>query len=76
MNKLVMIDRGDHFEVIGDYNGSPRIRALTPEAWKKEYAEDASFAAARNSQAGSFADVGPVSIGKWKKDWSGPYVPA
>lgn len=76
MNKLVMIDRGDHFEVIGDYTGSPRIRALTPEAWKKEYAEDPSFAKSRDSQLGSFADVAPVSVGKWKKDWSGPYVPA
>ena len=75
MRKVVMVDRGDHFEVIGDYSGAPRIQALSTQAWKDEYANHPSFETTRASQVGSFADVAPVSIGRWKKDWSGPHTP-
>lgn len=74
MKKVVLVDRGDHFHVLGDYTGSPRIAALSAEAWKAEYASDPSFETTRSSQPGSYADVAPVSVGKWKKDWS-PFTP-
>jgi hypothetical protein len=73
MRKVVLVDRGDHFHVLGDYTGSARIAALTPEAWKAEYESHPSFESTRASQPGSFAEVTPVGVGKWKKDWSGPF---
>lgn len=72
----VYIDRGDHFEVIADYSGSPRHASLSPAQWQDEYTNGASYQEMRNSQIGSVAGVTPKGTGKWEKDWSAKYVPS
>lgn len=75
MKKTVYVDRGDHYEVIADYSGSPRHTSLTAAQWKAEYANHASYARMRESQPGSVAGETPRGTGKWKKDWSGRWTP-
>lgn len=75
MAHTVLFDRTTHWEVVGDYSRSPRIASLSKSQWQSEYATGLDFADMRSSQAGSFADITPQGIGKWKKDWSGPYLP-
>jgi hypothetical protein len=75
MKNVVVIDRGDYWEIFGDYSGSPRHAALTEPQWKAEYQNHPSYAAMRASQLGSFAIAAPVGAGKWLKDWSRRYVP-
>lgn len=74
MKNVVVVDRGDYWEVFGDYSGSPRHAALSEPKWKAEYETHPSYTAMRASQAGSFAMTAPVGVGKWLKDWSGPYM--
>jgi len=76
MMQIVAFDRGTYWEVIADYSGSPRHAALIEPVWKAEYANSPSYTAMRASQPGAVAMIGPVGVGKWLKDWSGPYVPA
>lgn len=75
MPHTVLFDRTTHWEVIGDYSRSPRIAVLSKTQWQNEYATNLDFAAMRSSQPGSVADITPQGVGKWKKDWSGPYLP-
>lgn len=76
MPHTVLFDRGTHWEVIGDYSGSPRISALSKASWQNEYTNSPDFAAMRSSQVGAVADVTPHGTGKWKKDWTAPYAEA
>lgn len=76
MPHTVLFDRGTHWEVIGDYSGAPPISALSKAAWQNEYTTSPDFAAMRSSQPGALADITPHSTGKWKKDWTAPYVEA
>lgn len=72
----VFVDRGDHFDVLADYSGSPRHAALTATEWQNEYFTHPSYLNMRTTQVGSVADVTPKGVGKWEKDWSARYVPA
>jgi hypothetical protein len=76
MRQVVAIDRGDYWEVIGDYSLSPRHASLIGPVWAAEYANSPGYKDMRDSQLGSVAIMAPVGVGKWKKDWSSPYVPA
>jgi hypothetical protein len=73
MKQVVLFDRGDHWEVIADYSGSSRHLMMSELEWKKEYA-GSSYLAMRISQTAAVARCAPRGIGKWLKDWSGPYV--
>lgn len=75
MAHIVWISRGSYSEVIADYSGSPRHAALNYNAWQTEYNSGAAYSQMRTDHPGSQADVvDNVTIGKWKTDWSGPYV--
>lgn len=74
MKPVVMIDRGDHWDVIADYSASSRHSYLAPEQWQLEFLGP-SYAAMRASQPGAVAAMVSHGCGKWKKDWSGPYAP-
>lgn len=71
----VLIDRGDHFEVIADYSGSARHAALSKADWQNEYSTHSSYLAMRQTQVNSVADITPKGVGKWEKDWSSNYIP-
>lgn len=73
---VVLIDRGNHWEVIGDYSGSPRHASLKPDQWVREYENDLSYRAMRASQPAAIAATAPRGAGRWKKDWSVRYVPS
>lgn len=75
MKRVVMIDRGDHYEVIGDYSLSPRHACLSSEEWSKEFASHPSYERMRLEQKGAVAGIFPRGTGKWTKDWSARYVP-
>lgn len=76
MPHTVYIDRTEYWEVIADYSGSPRHANLTEAAWRSEYETNPSYARMRTSFPGSVAGITPKGVGKWLKDWSGPYVAA
>lgn len=73
MPHVAMIDRGDHWHVIGDYSGSPRHAAMREDEWKTEFLSS-QYEEMRRSHPGIVAGITPKGAGKWKKDWSGPYV--
>ena len=73
MNPVVMSDKDDHWSVIADYSGSPRHSAMSQEEWEAEFNGE-EYSAMKGSHPGSIAAVIPVGVGKWKKDWSGPYL--
>lgn len=75
MPHVVYVDRGDHFEIISDYSRSPRHASLNEGEWKSEFANSPSYEGMRKTQNSPVAAIAPKSGGKWKKDWSGPYVP-
>lgn len=74
MKQVVAFDRGTYWEVIGDYSGSPRHSTLSGAAWANEFANDPGYADMRASQPGAVAILAPRGLGKWQKDWSGPYA--
>lgn len=74
MAKVVLIDRGDHWEVIGDYSRSPRIGIMTEAQWQECF-DGSEFETMKESQPGAVAAEAPNGTGKWLKDWSGKYVP-
>lgn len=74
MGNVVLIDRGDHWEVIGDYSRSPRIAALSEAEWAS-YFDGPEFQSMKETQVGSIATSAPQGIGKWLKDWSARYTP-
>lgn len=73
MAKVVLIDRGDHWEVIGDYSRSPRIASMSEVQWQACF-DGAEFTAMKDSQPGAVATEAPRGIGKWTKDWSSKYA--
>jgi hypothetical protein len=75
MRQVVAFDRTDYWEVIGDYSGSPRHASLSASAWQNEFATHPSYAQMRATQQGAVGMLSPCGVGKWLKDWSGPYVP-
>lgn len=74
MPHTVYADNGDHYFVFGDYSGSKRHLQLSEVQWQSEYANDAAYQEMRDGAPGSVAGVTPMGVGRWKKDWSGPYV--
>jgi len=75
MAHTIRVDKGDHFNVIADYSGFPKVARMTDAEWQNYYATHPSFAAMRASQGG-VAGVTTRGIGVWKKDFSGPHVEA
>lgn len=69
-----MIDRGDYWEIIADYSASRRHMYMALEQWQLDF-QGPGYDAMRASQPGAVATMSPHSCGKWKKDWSGRYVP-
>lgn len=73
MFRTVYVDRGDHYHVIGCYEGSPRHRSMNESQWAKEYASSGDYLSMRLAVPGSVAGITPRSIGKWTKDWKSSY---
>lgn len=73
MAKVILIDQGDHWEVIGDYSRSPRIAAMSEVQWQACF-DGPEFETMKDSQPGAVAAEAPHGIGKWAKDWSEKYT--
>ncbi len=75
MRQVVVVDKGDYWHIIADYSSSQRHSPLSALEWQNEYATHPSYAAMRSSQPGSTGILSKFGVGRWKKDWSGPWVP-
>lgn len=69
MKHVVLFDRGEYWDVIADYSGSPRHASMSPIEWENDFQSE-SFRSMRESQEGAFAAIAPKGCGKWTKDWA------
>lgn len=70
MPHTVYVEKADHWQVIGDYSGSPRHSSLTEEAWKREFGTNEAYALMRKTHPDAIAGVTPKGVGCWTKDWA------
>ena len=65
MKHVVLVDHGDHYEILGDYSRSKRHSALTELQWLEEFLTHESYSKMRASHPYAIAALAPAGRGKW-----------